>query len=103
MFAAILDNALKYSDDDVTVELKIFGDKATVNFIDKGIGISPDDKKKVFDRFFRADKVRTKSDNNKSVGLGLSIAKWIADSHGIKIDIESELGKGSTFICKINN
>lgn len=103
MFAAILDNALKYSDDDVMVELKIFGDTATVNFIDKGIGISPEDKKKVFDRFFRADKVRTKSDADKSVGLGLSIAKWIADSHGIKIDIESELSKGTTVELKIKN
>ncbi|MBQ9487236.1 MAG: HAMP domain-containing histidine kinase, partial [Selenomonadaceae bacterium] len=87
MFAAILDNALKYSEDEVIVELKIFNGGATVNFIDKGIGISPDDTKKVFDRFFRADKVRTKSDADKSVGLGLSIAKWIADSHGIAIDI----------------
>lgn len=103
MFAAILDNALKYSDDEVIVELKKFGDNATVNFIDKGIGISPEDTKKVFDRFFRADKVRTKSDADKSVGLGLSIAKWIADSHGIEIEIESELGKGTTFELRIKN
>ncbi len=103
MFAAILDNALKYSDDEVTVELKILDDTATVNFIDKGIGISPDDKKKVFDRFFRADKVRTKSDTDKSVGLGLSIAKWIADSHGIKIDIKSELDKGTEVELRIKN
>jgi len=103
MFAAILDNALKYSKDEVVVELKKFGDNATVNVIDKGIGISPEDKKKVFDRFFRADKVRTKSDADKSVGLGLSIAKWIADSHGIEIEIESELGKGTTFELRIKN
>lgn len=103
MFAAILDNAIKYSEDEVIVELKILDNGATVNFIDKGIGISPEDKKKVFDRFFRADKVRTKSDDDKSVGLGLSIAKWIADSHGIKIEIESELGKGTTVELRIKN
>lgn len=101
MFCVILDNALKYSEDDVTVNLKILGNAAEVNFIDSGIGISADDKKKIFDRFFRADRVRTKSDEDKSVGLGLSIAKWIADNHGIKFEIESEPDKGTTFKCII--
>ncbi len=103
MFSLILDNAIKYSADDVTVELKIFGDTAIVSFIDKGIGISADDKKKIFDRFFRADKVRTKSDEDNSVGLGLSVAKWIADNHGIKFEVESELDKGTTFQCVIKD
>lgn len=103
MFSLILDNAIKYSTDDVTVELKIFGDTAIVSFIDKGIGISDDDKKKIFDRFFRADKVRTKSDEDNSVGLGLSVAKWIADNHGIKFEVESELDKGTTFQCVIKD
>ena len=103
MFDVILNNALEYSDDEVTVKLKILGNIAKVNFVDKGIGISADDKKKIFDRFFRADKVRTKSDDDKSVGLGLSIAKWIADNHGIEFEVESELNKGTTFKCVMRN
>ena len=103
MFSVILDNALEYSEDDVTIDLKIFGNIAKVNFVDKGIGISADDQKKIFDRFFRADKARTKSDENKSVGLGLSIAKWIADNHDIEFEIESELDSGTTFKCVVRN
>ena len=101
MFGVILDNAIKYSTDDVTVKLKIEGNTATVDFIDKGIGISSGDKKKIFDRFFRADKVRTKSDEDNSIGLGLPVAQWIADNHGIKFEIESELDKGTSFKCVI--
>ena len=101
MFGAILDNALKYSSDKVEVKLEIYKNTAEVHIIDSGAGISAEDKKKVFDRFFRVDKSRTNSDTDYSVGLGLSIAKWIADKHGIKIDIESRLGKGTDFILEM--
>ena len=101
MFGAILDNALKYSNDEVTIKLEIERNAAKIHIIDKGIGISAEDKRKVFDRFFRADKSRTKSDDDKSLGLGLSVAKWIADKHGIEIKIESELGKGTDFVLEI--
>lgn len=101
MFAAILDNALKYSADKVTIKMEIFNDAATVHIIDSGIGISSENIPKVFDRFFRADKSRTNSENENSVGLGLSVAKWIADNHGIKIKVDSELCKGTDFILEI--
>ena len=101
MFAAILDNALKYSDDKVFVQLKIFADTAQVHIIDNGMGISAEDREKIFDRFFRVDKSRTNSENENSVGLGLSVAKWIADNHDIKIKIDGELGKGTDFILEI--
>lgn len=101
MFAAILDNALKYSTDKVTIKLKISDDAAQVHIIDSGIGISAEDTGKIFDRFYRVDKSRTNSENENSVGLGLSVAKWIADKHDIKIKIDSELGKGSDFILGI--
>ena len=104
MFAAFLDNALRYSPPDtlVKVELTSSDSVATLKFIDKGIGISKDDLPKVFDRFYRTDKARTKLDTGESsVGLGLSVAKWIADRHGITINIKSRLGAGSTFALAI--
>ena len=100
MFAVFLDNALRYSAPDtvVKVELKTAADKATLKFIDRGIGIAKDERAKIFDRFYRTDKARTKlNDGETSVGLGLCIAKWIADRHGIKIDLKSKIGEGSTF------
>lgn len=98
MFAAFIDNALIYSKENVSVALKNCGDTAVVEISDKGIGIAPENIDKIFDRFFRGDKSRVKYDEDKiSAGLGLSIAKWIADNHGVKISVESELGKGTTF------
>ncbi|MBR4641874.1 MAG: HAMP domain-containing histidine kinase [Selenomonadaceae bacterium] len=100
MFAAFLENALRYSPPDtvVKVELTSSGDEATLKFIDKGIGISKEDCAKIFDRFYRTDKARTKlSDSENSVGLGLSVAKWIADRHDIEIKVKSKPGEGSTF------
>ncbi len=98
MFAAFIDNALIYSQDKVSVKLKNFGSAAVVEISDKGIGIAPENLDKIFDRFYRVDKARTKTEDDKiSAGLGLSIAKWIADNHGVKIEVASTLGKGTTF------
>ena len=104
MFAAFLDNALRYSLSDtvVKVELTTAGDEATLKFIDKGVGIPKEDCPKIFDRFYRTDKARTKlNDSESSVGLGLSVAKWIADRHDIKIKVKSKPGEGSTFTLTI--
>ena len=101
MFAAFLENALRYSPPDtvVKVELTTADNEATLKFIDKGIGISKEDCAKIFDRFYRTDKARTKlGDEQNSVGLGLSVAKWIADRHDIDIKVKSKQGEGSTFI-----
>ena len=104
MFNAFLENALRYSPPDkpVTIELTTAHNIATLKFIDCGIGIAKEDCDKIFDRFYRTDKARTKLENDKnSVGLGLSIAKWIADRHDIKIDVKSKIGEGSVFALKI--
>ena len=100
MLAAFLDNALRYSPPDtlVKIELTNSNDTATLKFIDKGIGIAKEDLPKIFDRFYRTDKSRTKlGTGESSVGLGLPVAKWIADRHNITIDVKSKLGAGSTF------
>ena len=63
---------------------------------DDGIGIAKENQKKVFDRFYRVDSSRTKAEGGVGgTGLGLSIARWIAEQHGIRIALESELGKGT--------
>lgn len=103
LFTILLDNAVKYSSvvksparksvDIVATTLD--GKVVQVKVTDKGTGISAEDLPHVFDRFYRADSSRSKTDVF-GYGLGLSIAKNIVESHGGKILIDSELGKGTT-------
>ena len=98
MFQELIDNALKFSEEKVLIKIE----KPCIKIIDSGIGIAQENILKIFDRFFKIDKSRTSNmDEKNSAGLGLSIAKWIADNHGIKIEVKSELGKGTTveLIC----
>jgi signal transduction histidine kinase len=97
----LLDNAIKYTDfgGSVTLGLKVEDKHAIITVADTGRGIPPEDLPHIFERFFR----RSKSTSDRSAtgfGLGLSIVKWIADSHGGKIEAKSEVGKGTTFIVK---
>lgn len=102
MMRIFLDNAVKYTPEGgkISVSSARDGKKIAVAISDSGIGIAPENQKKIFDRFFRIDSEDLVSEANGS-GLGLSIAKWIADSHGIKISVASELGKGTTFTLTI--
>lgn len=95
----LLDNAIKYTDfgGNVTLGLKTEGEHAVITVADSGRGIPPEDLPHIFERFFR----KSKSTSDRSAtgfGLGLSIVKWIVDSHGGKIEAKSEVGKGTTFI-----
>lgn len=102
MFSAFIDNALIYSEGEVFVTLENNGGSAIVKISDSGVGIAEENLDKIFDRFYRVDKARARSDEEKiSAGLGLSIAKFIADKHGIKISVASEVGAGTTFELKI--
>lgn len=94
----LLDNAIKYSDTDINVHLDK-NDFIKLYVIDKGQGISEEDQKHVFDRFYRVDKARARETGG--TGLGLSIAKTIAQLHHGDLFITSELGKGSTFILEL--
>lgn len=66
---------------------------------DQGIGISREDQKRIFDRFYRTDDARAHT--KKGTGLGLAICAWIVESHHGRIDVQSELNKGSTFIVTL--
>lgn len=100
LLVILLDNAIKYSPSGavVTVTSKQDEGAAIIAIEDHGQGIAPDALEHVFDRFYRADKSRTKASADKSegYGLGLSIAKMIADLHGGTIHLSSQLGRGTT-------
>jgi two-component system phosphate regulon sensor histidine kinase PhoR len=91
----IVHNAIKFTPEGGEIILSSRGtpDSVTVSISDSGIGISPKDLPRVFERFFKADKSRTQS----GTGLGLAIAKHIIQAHDGKIWVESEPGKGSIF------
>lgn len=102
MIRIFLDNAVKYTPEggSIKVSSTVTDNKISLSISDSGIGIAPENQAKIFDRFFRIDKEELVNETNGS-GLGLSIAKWIADNHDIKISVASELGKGTTFTLSI--
>jgi heavy metal sensor kinase len=97
----LIDNAVKYTPEGGKIEVSLERrDGFTIAAVsDSGIGIAREDIPHIFDRFWRADKARSREQGG--AGLGLSIAKWIVDTHGGRIDVESELGKGSTFRLRL--
>ena len=98
LLTILLDNAVKYSPEkkDIDVQVVSVDSKLKVIVKDNGIGIDKDDLPFIFERFYRADKSRTKQ-KITGYGLGLSIAKRIVDLHGGTINAESIIGKGTTF------
>jgi two-component system, OmpR family, sensor histidine kinase CiaH len=98
LFVILLDNAIKYSPkgSSVIVESKRVKSSAVITVADSGSGIDKKDLPNIFDRFYRADTARTRSENSGH-GLGLSIAKKIVDDHSGKITVRSTVGKGTTF------
>jgi signal transduction histidine kinase len=99
VFTILLDNAIKYSPEKKSVDIKAKRIDSKVKIIigDKGIGISKEDLPHIFDRFYRADKSRSKQ-TIVGYGLGLSIAKRVIVLHNGTIEVESEVNKGTKFI-----
>ena len=100
LITILIDNAIKYTKEGgVFIRLERDDESAYIKIRDTGPGIPNDVKDKIFERFFRIDKARSKATGG--LGLGLSIAKVIADEHGGDISVESELNKGSEFCVKL--
>jgi two-component system, OmpR family, phosphate regulon sensor histidine kinase PhoR len=96
VFDNLLDNAVKYSSEKGEVRLQAArrGDEIALSVSDDGVGISQEDLPRIFERFYRSDKARSRELGG--TGLGLSIVKHIAQLHSGRVEAESELGRGTT-------
>jgi signal transduction histidine kinase len=104
LFVILLDNAIKYTDSRSPINLIVRKKDPNVNISvkDGGVGIKKEDLPYIFDRFYRADRARTKQGIG-GYGLGLSIAKRIITLHNGNIRVESEVGRGSIFTVTFPN
>jgi signal transduction histidine kinase len=98
----LIDNAIKYTDSGGVIELSLSAEdgQVVIRVRDNGRGISSEDLPRIFDRFFRRSKLTSETSVAGS-GLGLSISKWIVESHGGRIDVRSSPGEGTEFIVTI--
>ena len=101
VFLNILMNAVKFTKTNIEVSLIREGKTAVLKIRDNGIGISEENKKFIWERFFQVNDSRNKEEN-KGSGLGLSMVKKIVDLHSATIDLESELEQGTCFTIKFN-
>lgn len=101
VFLNLIDNAVKYSDPGARVDISVEEDESSlaVRISDTGFGIPEEDLGQLFDRFYRVNKDRSRSTGGS--GLGLAISREIVSLHGGEIEIESEVGRGSTFTVRI--
>ncbi|WP_042142401.1 ATP-binding protein [Paucisalibacillus sp. EB02] len=91
----LIDNALKYSDSSVNVSTEKQENQLSISVTDYGAGIPKEEINRLFERFYRVDKARSR--NTGGTGLGLAIAKAIINSHGGTIEVDSKIGEGTTF------
>ena len=97
----LLDNAVKYNRPEGTVSLRLSqaDGHALLEVSDTGIGIPQDALARIFERFYRVDKGRSRDEGG--TGLGLAIVKHVAQTHGGQVEVESRIGKGSTFRVRL--
>ena len=97
VFLNLIDNAIKYTNEDKNISVKVYSqeDKIVIMVEDEGVGIPLEDINRIFERFYRVDKARSREVGG--TGLGLAITKHIVKSLGGTITVKSELGKGSKF------
>ncbi len=102
VFLNLLGNAIQYTPDGgkITIELINYDENAIIKIQDTGPGIAKKDLQKIFDRFYRGEKSRTRS-HSSGFGLGLSISQYIVNLHHGKIIVQSEIGEGTTFTVSL--
>jgi len=98
----LLDNAIKYTPEGgrVSLSVQVDRDQAVLEVADTGIGIPPEARPHIFERFFRVDQARSR--DNGGAGLGLSIVKAICVAHGGQVDFHSQHGTGSRFTVRLS-
>lgn len=103
LISNLLSNAIKYNDPGGTVSVLLKRDSGTVSITvsDTGIGISEASLSNVFDRFYREDKSRKRSGMGGGAGLGLAIVKAVSDAHNATVTVDSQIGKGTTFVVSL--
>ncbi len=103
LFLNLVTNAIKYTSRGgrVTLSLVRMNDEVWFSVRDTGIGIAAADLPYVFDRFWRADRSRSRAAERSGYGLGLAISQWIAHAHGGSLTVQSRLGRGSTFTAQL--
>ena len=97
----LLDNAVRYTPDGGTITARLgrAGDEAVLTVADDGIGIPLEEQSRVFERFYRVDRARSR--DTGGTGLGLAIVKHVAELHGGSVAVESEPGRGSRFFARL--
>jgi len=101
MVINLLDNAVRYTPPGgkVSAALEAEGPDVRIRIADTGLGIAPESASRVFERFYRADESRSREQDG--FGLGLSIVKWVAESHHGAVELTSQPGAGSTFTVRL--
>jgi two-component system phosphate regulon sensor histidine kinase PhoR len=102
MLTNLIDNAIKFNREGgaVTVSVRLENDKSLISVADKGEGIVPENLQRIFERFYRIDRGRTREVGG--TGLGLAIVKHLARLHGGEVFVESVLGNGTTFTLELS-
>jgi signal transduction histidine kinase len=97
----LVQNAIRYSPPSKPILVRglVRDETVEIDVIDEGPGIAPEHQQRIFERFYRADKARSRSDGG--VGLGLAIVKWAAERMGGSVDVQSKPGLGSTFRLRL--
>lgn len=103
VFLNLIGNAIKYTQPGAHIRLRLtqYEGQAWVAVIDDGPGIPEEDLAHIFERFYRAEKARSRSEEGGGFGLGLSIAYWIVQNHGGRIAVRSQENSGTTFIVSL--
>jgi signal transduction histidine kinase len=97
----LLENAVQYTRPGGTIEVSVRAEDGVgvLSVRDTGVGIPAREQARIFERFYRVDRARSRETGG--TGLGLSIVKHIVENHGGSVDVQSELGQGSTFTVRL--